>query len=117
MLRSQLPKLRLAGSNCLKQCVDKDCGKQRSFYSSQFRPQSTRKNLSYCDISASEVRACYRLFKRSGLTDASGSKFHRFWVLSSSNLPRISACHFHTSQNQNFPKVSPPDDKPDEGMY
>ena len=115
MLRSQLPKLRLAASNCLQQSACKKGSNPRPSLSSQSRAQSSRNNFSQCDISTSEIRACYRLFHRSGLTDSSSSKFHRFWVLPSSNLPRISACHFHTSQNQNLPKVTPPDEKPEEG--
>ena len=117
MLRSQMPKLRLAASNCLHQNARKGCSNATPCLSSHCRSLSSRNNLNQCVISKSELRACYRLFQRSGLTDSSGSKFNRFWVLSSSHLPTISACYFHSSQNQNLPKITPPDDKPEEGMF
>jgi len=105
MLRSQVTRLRLASAKCLQQNPVKD-GSRSSFSSQKISSLKT-------DFSKSEIRACYRLFHRSGILDSS-SKFQRFWILSSSNLPRISigpgCSQFHTSSSQNYPKVNPPED-------
>ncbi len=105
MLRSQVTRLRLASAKCLQQNPVKD-GSRSSLSSQKISSLKT-------DFSKSEIRACYRLFHRSGILDSS-SKFQRFWILSSSNLPRISigpgCSQFHTSSSQNYPKVNPPED-------
>ena len=112
MLRLQVPRLRLATAKCLQNHLSQEGANPRSVFSHRTRPLSSGQTLLKSDFSQSEIRACYKLFHRSGLLDP---KSHRFLQLSSSILPRFSTCHFHSSSSQNSEKADPDDKKEKNG--
>jgi hypothetical protein len=112
MLRLQVPRLRLATAKCLQNHLGQEGSNPRPVFSHQHRSLITGKVLLKSDFSQNEIRACYRLFQRSGLLDP---KSPRFLQLSSSALPRLTTCQFHSSSSHNSEKVDPDDKKGKEG--